>query len=679
MNLTVRLFLLALLATAPAVAIEIWNQNDLRRARTLEIQRQVTTLARLQTAEIDRIAEGARQFLVALAQIPQLREPEACNALLRRIRENYLAYRALIATDAEGSVICSSVGPGPSITDRNYFRMAMQSGDFAIGEFVVGRGVTAPSIHFSYPVRSESGKISGVIAAALDLDWFADRLRDKLPPTATLNVADRNGTILVRFPDNDRWRGKKIPEAFHSIIYALQPGVTEVTGLDRSRQILGYVPIPASETGMHTGVAFDRDLVFADLNRASLRGAVVIALGAALSLLLAWTWGQQGIRRPINDLLASVESWQAGRYARTSRRWDGTELGRLGQAFDALATTVSDRERRLLASEKRLKEREGYLSLVLDRVPVGLVQTGVDGEYKLVSRTFCEMVQRPESELLRMKFTDLTHPDDVEADSARFAEAVRTRQPYVHRKRYVRPDGSVVWTENTVTHLDNPDDGILATVVELTERMRAEEQQQLLINELNHRVKNTLASVQALTTMSGRYAGSTEDFVGAVTARLMALSATHNLLTEGLWSSAPLRDIMEAELKPYAHSGDRLRIGGEPLQLRPRQAIALGMVFHELATNAAKYGALSVPQGRVRVSWSVVPAAEGRRLHLEWREEGGPPPAATSSRGFGSRLIEQSVAEFHGSAQMQFFPSGLRCVLDVVLDDEAAASMQAAS
>jgi PAS domain S-box-containing protein len=676
-NLTVRLFVLALLAAAPAVAIEIWNQYDLRRARSFEMQRQVMTLARLQTAEIDRIAEGARQFLVALAQIPQIRDREACNALLRQIRENYLAYRALIAADADGGVICSSIGPGPPIPDREYFRMAKQSGDFAIGEYVMGRGTGAAAIHFSYPLRNDGGKIGGVIAAALDLDWFADRLRDKLPPNATLNVADRNGTILVRLPDNERWRGQKIPEAFHPIIYSLHSGMSDVTSLDGLRQVLGYVPIPASETGLYVGVAINRNAVFADLNRASLRGAVVIALGAALSLLLAWSWGQQGITRPVNDLLATVESWRAGHYARSSRRWTRTELGQLGQAFDELATTVSDRERRLRASETRLKERESYLSLVLERVPVGIVQTGADGAYKLVNRTFCEIVQRPESELLRMKFIDITHADDVAQDAAQFAESMRTRQAYVHRKRYIRPDGSIVWTENTVNHLDNPDDGILATVVELTERLRAEEQQQRLINELNHRVKNTLASVQALTTMSGRYAASTEALVGAVTARLMALSATHNLLTEGLWRSAALRDIVEAELRPYAHPGERLRVTGEPVELKPRQAIGLGMVFHELATNAAKYGALSVLQGRVQVSWSTLPGAEGRRLHLEWREEGGPAPAAGSSRGFGSRLIEQSIADFQGTLQMQFLPTGLHCVFEVVIDDDGAGGLQA--
>jgi PAS domain S-box-containing protein len=533
----------------------------------------------------------------------------------------------------------------------------------------MGRGSGLSAIHFSYPLRNGDGSIGGVIAAALDLEWFGDRLREKLPQHATLNVADRNGTILVRFPDNERWRGSSIPAAFHSIIYALQPGVTEVSGLDGRRQILGYVPIPASETGLHVGVAVDRDTIFADLNRTSARGAIVIALGAVLSLLLAWSWGQQGITGPINDLLGTVENWRAGHYARSSRRWTQSELGRLGQAFDELATTVSDRESRLRLSEARLKARERYLSLVLERAPVGIVQTGSDGRYKLVSRKFCEIVRRPESELLQMKFIDITHPDDVAADGTRFAEALRTRRPYVHRKRYIRPDGSTVWAENTVTHLDNPDDGILATVVELTERLRAEEQQERLINELNHRVKNTLASVQALTTMSGRYTGSVEGFVAAVSARLMALSATHNLLTEGLWDSAPLRDIVAAELKPYmAHSGERLLASGEPVQLRPRQAIGLGMVFHELATNAVKYGALSVPQGRVKVSWSTSIQGGARRLHLEWREEGGPAPAQVSRRGFGSRLIEQSIADFHGTLDVGFLETGLHCRFDLDLE-----------
>jgi PAS domain S-box-containing protein len=668
--LTLRLLLLALLALIPAVAIQGWNGYDLRRARTEEVREQVLRLARLQSAEIDRMAEGARQFLVALAQIPQVKAKDAvgCSSLLTRMAESFPAYRALIAADLDGTVFCSSVGLGRPVADRAYFKRVVQTEDFATGEYVLGRGTNAPVLHFSYPLHDAMGKISGVIAVALDLDWFADRLREKLPNDTALNVADRNGTILVRWPRNEIWRGQQIPEQFRSIIYAEEPGVADVVGLDATNQVLGFVPIPASGNGLYVGVGRERNAAFADLNRTSARGAIVIALGLILSLLLVWIWGEYGIQRPLQDLLALVETWRTGHYASSGRRWDRSELGRLGKAFDELAQTVADRERRLVESEKRLIERERYLSVVLDRVPAGIMQTAPDGMYVFVNRAFCELTGRSFEQLVGCHFDRITHPDDAVANRQLFEKAIETGVPYSIRTRYLRPDGSAVWTELTATPVADRHEGILAVVVELTERMRAEEKQQVLINELNHRVKNTLALVQALAAMTNRFSAAKDAFYKAFSARLAALSQTHNLLTNSAWESATLRDLIGLELEPYAGGESaRLIIEGEPVRLKPYYAISLGMVFHELATNAAKYGALSSRVGRVEVSWRIQHTRGKPQLMIEWREIGGQTVARVDKKGFGSKLIEETAQDLRGTADMHFDPCGFRCTLRLPL------------
>src|SRR5262249_34590701 len=156
----------------------------------------------------------------------------------------------------------------------------------------------------------------------------------------------------------------------------------------------------------------------------------------------------------------------------------------------------------------------------LDRVPAGIMQTAPDGRYLFVNRGFCELVGRAREELIGLSFEAITHPDDVAANLDLFKGATTTGQPYSLRKRYIRPDGSVVWTEVTVTRLDDPEDSVLAICVDLTDRRRAEEQQRLLVNELNHRVKNTLASVQALAHMTKRHAGSIEAYYAAFSDRL---------------------------------------------------------------------------------------------------------------------------------------------------------------
>jgi Cache domain len=313
LSLTLRLFLLALFAAVPAVLIQIWNEYDLRQARTVAVHEQVLRLAQSQNAEIERIVEGARQFLVALAQLPPVKAKDAaaCNELLAQIRENYRAYRALIAADTDGNVFCSSVGPGPSIADRAYFQRALRSGDLSIGEYVMGRGAAGASVHFSYPVYADGGPISGVIAAALDLDWLNARLGEKLPIHALLEIADRNGTILVRLPDNDAWRGRPLPESVRAFVHAPEPGTAEVV-IDGVNYVLGYVPITVPQTDFHASVAVERKAAFADLRRATERGIILIALALSVSLLTGLVWAQYGVRRPLRDLLALVERWRGG-------------------------------------------------------------------------------------------------------------------------------------------------------------------------------------------------------------------------------------------------------------------------------------------------------------------------------------------------------------------------------
>jgi PAS domain S-box-containing protein len=207
-----------------------------------------------------------------------------------------------------------------------------------------------------------------------------------------------------------------------------------------------------------------------------------------------------------------------------------------------------------------------------------------------------------------------------------------------------------------------------AAQTEIAERRRAEEQQKLLLAELDHRVKNTLAIVQSIAAQTVRQATSPEDFRTGFEARLMALSAAHNLLTAGGWESASLRQIVEQVLSPYQHGEETAyRIDAEDdARVDPKTAVALVMAFHELATNAAKYGALSASSGVVSVSWRPIPALV-RRLIVVWEESGGPPVMEPERRGFGSRLIDRLSRETGSPVEVEFKPTGLRCSFELPL------------
>ena len=203
---------------------------------------------------------------------------------------------------------------------------------------------------------------------------------------------------------------------------------------------------------------------------------------------------------------------------------------------------------------------------------------------------------------------------------------------------------------------------------DVTDRVRAERQQQLLLAELNHRVKNTLATVQAIAAQTLRVHPDPAAFREAFEARLISLSATHDLLTATSWRSADLGDVLLKELRPFGH--ERYALSGPRVDLAPAAALAMGLVVHELATNAAKYGALAAPVGQVDVTWSRQPEAAGDRLRLDWTERGGPPVTPPSRLGFGSRLIERSLqGALMGSAALTFAPEGLRCHIELPLDE----------
>jgi len=212
--------------------------------------------------------------------------------------------------------------------------------------------------------------------------------------------------------------------------------------------------------------------------------------------------------------------------------------------------------------------------------------------------------------------------------------------------------------------------GVLFDVTEREEAFAAvaesERRQRLLIDELNHRVKNTLAAVQSISRQSAKRAGSLEDFRNLFESRLIALSQTHNALTRTAWQHARLSDLLMEQLGPYPV--EQVRLEGQAVELAPREALALGMVFHELATNAAKYGALSVPAGLVQVAWQVADGRTGSELRLEWRESGGPTVVQPARRGFGSRMVQGSVAgELGGEAVLEFDPEGFRARLTIPL------------
>lgn len=203
----------------------------------------------------------------------------------------------------------------------------------------------------------------------------------------------------------------------------------------------------------------------------------------------------------------------------------------------------------------------------------------------------------------------------------------------------------------------------------LEERKRSEEHQALLIRELHHRVKNTLATVLALLRATAGSAKTVDDFKKVFADRILALSRTHSLLVESSWRTAALADILRSELAPFAGEGsERVHLTGPEIELSADLAVPVGMAFHELTTNAAKYGALAVPEGRLEVTWDIIETSEGRVLTLRWTERHGPPVEKPSRTGFGSKLIQQVLKhQCKATLRFDFDHDGLSFFLELPL------------
>ena len=269
--------------------------------------------------------------------------------------------------------------------------------------------------------------------------------------------------------------------------------------------------------------------------------------------------------------------------------------------------------------------------------------------------------RRPEETFTFNDLVETIHPEDRPRILRAIDSAIRDGTDYDVEYRVIHPSGELRWLHARGRAAHKAEDGVrrLAGVsLDITERKRAEARQKLLVNELNHRVKNSLATVQSIAAQTLRSSASPEFFREAFETRLIALSQTHDLLTRESWEGASLREVFDVELHAMA-SEDRVSFDyASDLRLTPKAAVALGMGIHELATNAVKYGALSAPEGRVKVVWSI----DDDVLRLVWSESGGPEVHPPARRGFGARLLERGLAaELSGGVELTYDAAGLVC------------------
>jgi PAS domain S-box-containing protein len=278
----------------------------------------------------------------------------------------------------------------------------------------------------------------------------------------------------------------------------------------------------------------------------------------------------------------------------------------------------------------------------------------------------------PNQAFTASSFLARVHPDDRSRLKALVRGVSPDRPSYAVTFRFKRPDGREVWLEEASKAEFDPAGRLMrlkGLTLDITERKRAEKRQSALIAELDHRVKNVLASVAVVASATRQGSSSMDQYVRTLDGRIQSMASAHSLLSQSRWRGVGLADLVRNQLAPYA-TGTNTTINGDNVTLSVAATQAVAMVLHELATNAAKYGALSAPGGRVSVRWSGQSneiAAAG--LNIVWQESGGPPIAAPIRSGYGTSLIRELIPhELGGTVDLVLAPDGACCKISIPLD-----------
>jgi two-component sensor histidine kinase len=540
---------LSLAAIAPGLAVLAYTQHEIDRSRHEEVQDLAVRSARQAAFELDRIVAGVRILLIAVSQVPDVRDGNeaGCNSYLADLEPRLPYLAGLAVLDSGGRFRCGFKWPSSaadSFAAESYLRDALRTRDAVIGEYTVAPFSGGPVLPVAIAMRDGEGRPRGVLVAALDLAWLGQTLKARgLPPGGSLTIADRDGVIIARQPLSELFVGTRIPDPYMRLLTAPGPGWEEVTSQDGTRRVLGYVPLSEPPVGLYISAGLSASSSYGTVNRAARFGALLAITGALSTLLATWTMGDGIFVRPLREITGVLRSWRAGeRAARTRYVAGGGELAELGAELDRLMDEIG----------------------------------------------------------------------------------------------------------------------------------RGEEQRRLLADELEHRVKNTLATVQALASMTMNRTAPGKDLLPDFLARVNALASTHEVLTRERWDSADLRELVAGVLRPLI--GDiepRVRLRGPEIQLSPGEALGVTMVVHELCTNALKYGSLGSADGHVDLTWLVRDREGGRLLAMTWRELDGPPVSRPEGKtGFGTRMIGRALGGF-GRAEVEYDPAGVICRIEIDMAESA--------
>lgn len=338
------------------------------------------------------------------------------------------------------------------------------------------------------------------------------------------------------------------------------------------------------------------------------------------------------------------------------------------------ATGKSDAQKQGEARVDAFRQELGPFVVAAEKTRMPMIFTNEEPGHPIIfaNDAFLALTGYARDEVLAKSFQSLLAVG-VDAETMPIVEsAFRGECDYDPEIHYKRKDGSEFWASMFVSPVCEESGAVVQQFVSFVDRTKDRQDNaryKMLIDELNHRVKNTLSTVQSIVTQALRRPAEPEAIREAIESRLMALSQSHDLLTSGNWDGAGLHDLAEIALHPFevvAGRDERFTISGDNVHLSPKTTLSLAIAFHELATNAVKYGAFSNNAGTIKLDWTVRPEQTGNRLVIRWSEHDGPKVTPPKHKGFGSWVIERGIAhELGGEVALEYLTDGVNCTIDI--------------
>jgi PAS domain S-box-containing protein len=667
---TIRQGLMAFAAAllAPALifaAVLLWGYSTSQREQH---EQDARNAAHRITETVDRDLISIRAVAQALATSHLLREghyeafQKQAEETVHTLSADTASEMAIVVRAADGQQVVNtrhSWGtPLPKGANLQADAEVIASRRPVFQDLFVGAVANRLVVSVGVPVPEED-RVSHILSIALDRNHFAEILRsENLPQGWIATLLDGSDYIVARSQGHEEFFGLLAPDDFRT----RRDDEGRWVGRDLSGDRATGAFARSGIVGWRVFVTAPTDVLQAPVRRSLWITGAIIALLIVLSFQLASRFGRP-ISKAVQGLASSARDLGTGKVP----AFVPTGLLEIEEVSRVLADSAAE----LAQRERALRDSEGRLRATHENAAVGIVEVDRDGRFVSVNEARCKISGHSREELIGTLLSETSIDGTASLDFTLFQRQVGGLQDsYTVETEFLRKDGTPLWARVSSTAVRDASGAFLYAVrviEDITERRRVEERQKLLIGELNHRVKNTLATVQSLAWQSMRQGLSPEAALQRFQDRLLSLSRTHDLLNETSWQGASLRDILHKEFAPHIAEGPRFTLRGPDIDLSPKAAVVLGMVLHEMTTNAMKYGALSVPDGCVDVEWH---GAGAGVLQLSWQERGGPVVEKPTTRGFGSRLIAQAInRELAGKVDLHFDPDGFRCRISIPLDD----------